>query len=88
MRPLCAMEVVAYLMKRIMSHVYVFRMGFCTFMKTVEVTRHKEPAGAARKGTWAIAYEIFQREGIRGLNKARGLPHSGGHFIHRFFYSV
>ncbi|KAI7829060.1 mitochondrial carrier domain-containing protein [Kickxella alabastrina] len=35
-------------------------MGFCTFMKTVEVTRHN---------TWKIAYDVFQREGIRGLNR-------------------
>ncbi|KAI9291715.1 mitochondrial carrier [Neoconidiobolus thromboides FSU 785] len=43
-------------------------MGFCTFMKTVEVTRHKE-VGAAPKSTWKVAYEVFQKEGIRGLNK-------------------
>ncbi|KAJ2004587.1 hypothetical protein GGI04_000769 [Coemansia thaxteri] len=43
-------------------------MGFCTFMKTVEVTRHKA-AGAASASTWRIAYDVFQREGIRGLNR-------------------
>ncbi|KAI8927774.1 mitochondrial carrier domain-containing protein [Entophlyctis helioformis] len=31
-------------------------MGFCTFMKTVE-------------STWAVAADIFRREGIRGINK-------------------
>ncbi|KAJ2554799.1 hypothetical protein EV175_002471 [Coemansia sp. RSA 1933] len=42
-------------------------MGFCTFMKTVEVTRHK--AADASLSTWRIAYDVFQREGIRGLNR-------------------
>ncbi|KAI8803431.1 mitochondrial carrier domain-containing protein [Cladochytrium replicatum] len=43
-------------------------MGFCTFMKTVEVTRHKEGAGS-QKSTIQVAREIFAREGIRGINK-------------------
>ncbi len=43
-------------------------MGFCTFMKTVEVTRHKQ-VGAARQSTFSVAYGVFQREGIRGLNR-------------------
>ncbi|KAI9357347.1 mitochondrial carrier domain-containing protein [Zopfochytrium polystomum] len=43
-------------------------MGFCTFMKTVEVTRHKGGA-AAQKSTIQVAREIFAREGIRGINK-------------------
>ncbi len=43
-------------------------MGFCTFMKTVEVTRHKDTAGASRS-TVQVAKEIFAREGIRGMNK-------------------
>ncbi|KAJ2116365.1 hypothetical protein GGH17_006046, partial [Coemansia sp. RSA 788] len=42
-------------------------MGFCTFMKTVEVTRHK--SADASVSTWRIAYDVFQREGIRGLNR-------------------
>ncbi|KAL2916842.1 hypothetical protein HK105_203621 [Polyrhizophydium stewartii] len=42
-------------------------MGFCTFMKTVEVTRGK--GGADQKSTMQVAREIFQREGIRGINK-------------------
>ncbi|KAJ2079955.1 hypothetical protein H4R24_003424 [Coemansia sp. RSA 988] len=42
-------------------------MGFCTFMKTVEVTRHK--SADANMSTWRIAYDVFQREGIRGLNR-------------------
>ncbi|KAI9221841.1 mitochondrial carrier domain-containing protein [Blastocladiella britannica] len=44
-------------------------MGFCTFMKTVEVTRHKDLAGGAHKSTWAVAADVFKREGVRGLNK-------------------
>ncbi|KAI9471512.1 hypothetical protein LPJ78_002415 [Coemansia sp. RSA 989] len=42
-------------------------MGFCTFMKTVEVTRHK--SADTNASTWRIAYDVFQREGIRGLNR-------------------
>ncbi|KAJ3175622.1 Mitochondrial DNA replication protein yhm2 [Geranomyces variabilis] len=42
-------------------------MGFCTFMKTVEVTRHKS-AGPPQSSI-AIARDIFRREGIRGINK-------------------
>jgi hypothetical protein len=42
-------------------------MGFCTFMKTVEVTRHRNPA--ANMSTWTIAYDIIKKEGIRGINK-------------------
>lgn len=41
-------------------------MGFCTFMKTVEITRHKQAGG---KSTIQVAREIFAREGIRGINK-------------------
>ena len=43
-------------------------MGFCTFMKTVEVTRHKDPA-AANKGTVQVALEVWKKEGWLGLNK-------------------
>jgi hypothetical protein len=42
-------------------------MGFCTFMKTVEVTRHRNPN--AQSSTWNIAADILKREGIRGINK-------------------
>ncbi|KAK9711855.1 hypothetical protein K7432_007528 [Basidiobolus ranarum] len=42
-------------------------MGFCTFMKTVEVTRHKSPDTNA--SSIKIARDIFQKEGIVGLNK-------------------
>ncbi|CAO3606814.1 unnamed protein product [Cunninghamella echinulata] len=41
-------------------------MGFCTFMKTVEVTRHKS---AVKESTFKIAGDIFKKEGIRGINK-------------------
>ncbi len=48
-------------------------MGFCTFMKTVEVTRHKgvaaTAAGSHHPSTYAVAREIWQREGIRGVNR-------------------
>ncbi|RHZ76023.1 hypothetical protein Glove_208g44 [Diversispora epigaea] len=43
-------------------------MGFCTFMKTVEVTRHKAPAGQ-QISTMKVAADIWKREGIRGINK-------------------
>ncbi|KAJ3268823.1 Mitochondrial DNA replication protein yhm2 [Terramyces sp. JEL0728] len=43
-------------------------MGFCTFMKTVEVTRSKA-GGGVQKSTWQVASEIFKKEGIVGINK-------------------
>lgn len=42
-------------------------MGFCTFMKTVEVTRHKQVG--VRQSTFSVAYDVFKREGIVGLNR-------------------
>lgn len=42
-------------------------MGFCTFMKTVEVTRNKQ-AGASMS-TYQVARDVLKREGIAGLNK-------------------
>ncbi|KAI8619625.1 mitochondrial carrier domain-containing protein [Chytriomyces sp. MP71] len=44
-------------------------MGFCTFMKTVEVTRHKVHGEGANKSTMQVAREIFAKEGIKGINK-------------------
>eukprot|EP00158_Paraphelidium_tribonemae_P003783 Partr_v1_DN26368_c1_g1_i2_m42957 putative Mitochondrial len=46
-------------------------MGFCTFMKTVEITRHKgaSAGGAAAKTSLQIAGEIWRKEGIRGINR-------------------
>ncbi|KAJ8659660.1 hypothetical protein O0I10_004639 [Lichtheimia ornata] len=41
-------------------------MGFCTFMKTVEVTRQKS---ASKSSTLQVASEIFKKEGFRGINK-------------------
>ena len=38
-------------------------------MKTVEVTRHKNPGQA--QSTWKVAGEIFKKEGILGLNKGK-----------------
>jgi hypothetical protein len=43
-------------------------MGFCTFMKTVEVTRHKAPADQP-VSTLKVAADIWKKEGIRGINK-------------------
>ncbi|KAL2126874.1 hypothetical protein VTI74DRAFT_11695 [Chaetomium olivicolor] len=45
-------------------------MGFCTCMKTVEITKHKMSAsGQKAPGTWATFMDIYRREGIRGINK-------------------
>ena len=45
-------------------------MGFCTCMKTAEITRQKHVAqGAKDVSTWTMFTEIYKREGIRGLNK-------------------
>lgn len=52
-----------------LSQAY-FTMGFCTCMKTVEITRAKDAAtGQKVKGTFTVFKEIFQREGFRGINK-------------------
>lgn len=40
-------------------------MGFCTFMKTVEVTRAK--VGGVGSGTMQVAGEIWRRDGIAGM---------------------
>lgn len=42
-------------------------MGFCTFMKTVEVTRHKQTG--VHVSTLKIAQDVLKREGIVGINK-------------------
>lgn len=42
-------------------------MGFCTFMKTVEVTRHKQVGASV--STIQVARDVLRREGIAGLNK-------------------
>jgi len=45
-------------------------MGFCTCMKTAEITRHKQAAsGIKPPSTWAVFMDIYRREGIRGINK-------------------
>ncbi|KIH91552.1 DNA replication protein YHM2 [Sporothrix brasiliensis 5110] len=45
-------------------------MGFCTCMKTVEITKSKAAAaGQATQGTWATFMDIYRREGIRGINR-------------------
>ena len=45
-------------------------MGFCTCMKTVEITKHKEAlAGRAPPGTMETFMDIYRKEGIAGINK-------------------
>ncbi|EOD49757.1 Mitochondrial substrate/solute carrier [Neofusicoccum parvum] len=45
-------------------------MGFCTCMKTVEITKHKVAAsGVKPPGTMETFKGIWQKEGIRGINK-------------------
>ncbi len=45
-------------------------MGFCTCMKTAEITRHKQAAtGVIPPSTWAVFADIYRREGIAGVNK-------------------
>lgn len=43
-------------------------MGFCTFMKTVEVTRTKSAKGSYPSSV-AVARDIFQKEGVLGMYK-------------------
>jgi Mitochondrial carrier protein len=45
-------------------------MGFCTCMKTVEMTKSKLAAkGVKPPGTFATFMDIYRKEGIRGINK-------------------
>jgi Mitochondrial carrier protein len=45
-------------------------MGFCTCMKTVEITRHRQAeAGVKPQSTFAVFADIYKREGIAGINK-------------------
>ena len=45
-------------------------MGFCTCMKTVEITQHKLAAqGVKPPSTWVTFANIYRKEGIRGINK-------------------
>lgn len=45
-------------------------MGFCTCMKTVEITKHKAAAtGAKVPGTMETFMAIYRAEGIKGINK-------------------
>ncbi|KAF2718570.1 mitochondrial carrier [Polychaeton citri CBS 116435] len=45
-------------------------MGFCTCMKTVEMTKHKAAASGQKvPGTMATFMDIYRKEGIRGINR-------------------
>ena len=45
-------------------------MGFCTCMKTVEITQHKmAAAGVKPTSTFTTFANIYRQEGIRGINK-------------------
>lgn len=45
-------------------------MGFCTCMKTVEITKHKQAAaGVKPQSTFQTFMGIYRQEGIRGINK-------------------
>src|SRR5271154_5627826 len=45
-------------------------MGFCTTMKTAEITRQKVSAsGEKPPSTFKVFADIYRREGIKGINK-------------------
>ncbi|EJD55546.1 mitochondrial carrier [Auricularia subglabra TFB-10046 SS5] len=45
-------------------------VGFCTCMKTAEITRHKQAeSGIKPPSTWQVFADIYRREGIAGINK-------------------
>lgn len=45
-------------------------IGFCTTMKTAEVTRQKQAAaGVTPPSTWALFTAIYREEGIKGIYK-------------------
>ena len=65
-------------------------MGFCTFMKTVEVTRHRDG-----RSTFQVAGEVWKKEGWKGMNKGvsavalRQMTNWGSRFgISRFVESL
>ena len=46
------------------------QMGFCTTMKTAEITRQKvSQSGVKAPSTMKVFADIYRREGIRGINK-------------------
>lgn len=53
-----------------MAQAYLF-MGFCTRMKTAEVTRSREAAAGNVKplSTFGLFADILKKEGIAGINK-------------------
>jgi hypothetical protein len=52
------------------THNFVVTVGFCTTMKTVEITRHKQSAtGVKPASTMAVFMDIYRREGLAGINK-------------------
>lgn len=45
-------------------------MGFCTCMKTAEITRHKQSsAGIKPPSTFTVFREMYKKEGLKGINK-------------------
>lgn len=45
-------------------------MGFCTCMKTVEITRHKQAAtGIKPQSTFGVFADIYRKDGIAGINR-------------------
>ncbi|KIW30226.1 uncharacterized protein PV07_05985 [Cladophialophora immunda] len=44
-------------------------MGVCTRMKTVEITKRRDTPGHPRTSTWTELREIWNRDGIRGVNR-------------------
>lgn len=44
-------------------------MGFCTCMKTVEITRRKAVGDAIKESSWGVFKGIWAKEGLRGIYK-------------------
>ncbi|KAK2037398.1 MFS general substrate transporter [Colletotrichum somersetense] len=44
-------------------------MGFCTCMKTVDITKHKMAASGQSVSIWVTFMDIYRRGGLRGINK-------------------
>ncbi|KAJ3474065.1 hypothetical protein NLG97_g10009 [Lecanicillium saksenae] len=54
-------------------------MGFCTCMKTVEITKHKQAAaGIKPETTFQTFMGIYRKEGIKGINKGGGIRSATG----------
>lgn len=65
-----ALHFITYHLTTSPTGIHSLPLGFCTCMKTAEITRHKLAAtGVKPPSTWALFGDIYRREGLAGINK-------------------